>query len=54
MTEAVKIIEAVRMRNSVLVTFSDGKIATLTTAEIYALAVHPPAEPARSGEDSLD
>jgi hypothetical protein len=48
MTEAVKIIEVVRMANSVLVTFSDGKIATLTAAEIHASAAQPPTEPDRS------
>jgi hypothetical protein len=48
MTEMVEIIEVVRMGNSVLVTFSDGKIATLTAAEIYVFAVSPPAEPDRS------
>jgi hypothetical protein len=48
MMEAIEIIEVVRMGNSVLVTFSDGRVATLTAEEIHPSGVLPPPEPDRS------
>jgi hypothetical protein len=50
MAETAKIVEVARMRNTILVTFSDGRMTTLSAADLYASSVEPPPEPDRSGE----
>jgi hypothetical protein len=50
MAETAKIVEVARLRNSILVTFSDGRMTTLSAEELHAASVEPPPEPDRSGE----
>jgi hypothetical protein len=50
MAETVKIIELARIGNMILVTFSDGRITTLSVDQLYASSVDPPPYPDGSGE----
>jgi hypothetical protein len=50
MAETAKIVEVTSLRDSILVTFSDGRMTTLSVDELHAASVEPPPEPDRSGE----
>jgi hypothetical protein len=50
MAETAKIVEVARLGNNILVTFSDGRMTTLSAEELHASSVEPPPEPDRSGE----
>jgi hypothetical protein len=50
MAETAKIVEVARLGNTILVTFSDGRMTTLSAADLHAASVEPPPEPDRSGE----
>ena len=46
--EKVKIIEVSQVGTAVLVTFSDGRVTTMESDDIYEDSLEPPAEPDRS------
>jgi hypothetical protein len=45
--EKVKIIEVSRVGTAVLVTFSDGRVTTMESDDIYEDSLESPAEPDR-------
>jgi hypothetical protein len=50
MDQTAKIVEVARMGNNILVTFSDGRMTTLSAEQVHATSVEPPPEPDRSEE----
>jgi hypothetical protein len=44
MVEKVKIVEVERIDGNVVVTFSDGRIATLDPDDIHSTSVEPPSK----------
>jgi hypothetical protein len=50
MPETAKIVEVTSLRDSILVTFSDGRMTTISADDLHAASVEPPPEPDRNEE----